>query len=154
MIREATLKDVEKIVKIINESNYQAFRKIIPKEFFKYPITDISMILKDMKEMKFYIYEVNSEVVGVAALKPDQEKKTGFIRWVYVAPKHQHKGIGTALIKHIEETAEKLNLKKLQLITPEKAIWAIKFYKKLGYKIVNYIQAKTWKDVIMEKDLK
>ncbi|RLE92371.1 MAG: hypothetical protein DRN04_10510 [Thermoprotei archaeon] len=153
MIQKADAKDVNEIVSVINESNYQAYRSIIPPEHFKHPVVTHNQILRDMKEMIFYVYKLKDKVVGVAALKPLHEKRTGLVRWVYVHPKHQHKGIGSALIKHIEEEARKLNLKKLRLFTHEKAVWAINFYKKHGYRIVGYIQRTAWKDILMEKDI-
>jgi len=153
MIREADISDVDYIVCVINESNYRAYRNIIPKEFFKHPVVDRNVILKDMEKMRFYVYEVNGRIVGVAALHPKPNEKIGIIRWVYVHPEHQRRGIGTALMKHIEEIARKLNLKKLCLVTHEKAYWAIKFYEKLGYRITSYVQRTAWRDVLMEKIL-
>jgi len=153
MIRKASIKDVDKIVSVINESNYCAYRNIIPPKYFKHPVVDHNQILKEMKKMKFYVYEVKNKIVGVAALEPLPQENIGLVRWVYVLPKYQRKGIGSALIKHIEKEAHKLNLKKLCLVTHEKAVWAIKFYKKHGYKIVDYIQRVAWKDVLMEKTI-
>ena len=154
MIREASVDDVDEIVHVINESNYHAYRSIIPDEYFKHPIVSRDEILEDMRRMKFYVYEVEGRIVGVAALHPKPDEKVGIIRWVYVHPEYQRKGIGTALIKHIENTALSLNLEKLRLVTHGKAYWAIRFYEKLGYRAVSYIQRIAWKDILIEKTLK
>jgi len=154
MIREASVDDVDEIVHVINESNYHAYRSIIPDEYFKHPVVSRDEILEDMRRMRFYVYEVEGRIVGVAALQPKLDEKVGIIRWVYVHPEHQRRGIGTALIKHIENIALSLNLEKLRLVTHEKAHWAIRFYEKLGYRAVSYIQRIAWKDILMEKTLK
>lgn len=153
MIEKADIKDVDEIVLVINEANYHAYRNIIPLEHFKHPVVTRSQILRDMKEMIFYVYRLENKIVGVIALKPLHEEKVGLIRWVYVHPKYQRKGIGSALLKYVEEEAHKMKLKRLQLFTHEKAFWAINFYKKHGYRIINYIQRIAWKDVLMEKTL-
>jgi len=75
-------------------------------------------------------------------------------RWVYVHPEHQHKGVGTALMKHVEGVAVRLGLEKLRLVAHEEAHWAIKFYERLGYRIVDHVRTAAWRDVVMEKRLK
>jgi len=153
MIRKATIDDVNEIAYVINISNYCAYKNIIPREFFKHPVVNRDKILEDMKRMEFYVYEINNRIVGVAALYPRYEEDRGIVRWVYVHPEYQRRGIGTVLMKYIEGRARTLGLRKLQLITHEKAYWAIKFYEKLGFKVVNYIERIAWRDVLMEKIL-
>ena len=153
MIRKATIDDVNEVAYVINISNYCAYKNIIPREFFKHPVVNRDKILEDMKRMEFYVYEINNRIVGVAALYPRYEEDRGIVRWVYVHPEYQRRGIGTVLMKYIEGKARRLGLRKLQLITHEKAYWAIKFYEKLGFKVVNYIERIAWRDVLMEKIL-
>jgi len=154
MIREASVDDVDRIVEVINLSNYYAYRDIIPPEYFKHPIVTRDEILRDMMKMKFYVYEAGGRIIGVAALQPELGERVGIVRWVYIHPEYQRRGIGTTLMKHIESIAMNLNLEKLRLVTHEKAYWAIKFYEKLGYRIVGYIQRTAWRDIVMEKKLK
>ncbi len=151
-IREASEEDVDEIASVINEANYHAYRNIVPEPYFRYPVVTPSEILNDMKRMKFYVYEVDEKIVGVAALEI-VTNDVGWIRWVYVHPRYQGKGIGTALMKHVEKVARSLGLKRLRLLTHEKAVWAIRFYEKLGFRIVDYIQRIAWRDVVMEKEL-
>ena len=125
MIRKARISDAEEIAYVINESNYRAYQGIIPKEYFRYPVVTSDDIVRDMGKMLFYVYEVNGKIIGVAALHPKLNEGLGIIRWVYVHPDHQRRGIGTALVKHLEEVTLRLNLRKLRLITHEGAYWAI-----------------------------
>lgn len=60
--------------------------------------------------------------------------------WVsslYVDPDFQKKGIGRKLIESVEKFAKDSNCKLVALETHKDATWAINFYKKLGYELVN-----------------
>ncbi len=152
MIREASVDDAKEIAFVISISNYYAYRDIIPREYFRYPVVTEKDIVEDMKRMKFYVYVVNDRIVGVAALHRVSDD-VAWIRYVYVHPDYQRKGIGTALIRYIEDIARREKIKKLKLITHEKAFWAIRFYEKLGFKIVDRVKRAAWIDVVMEKNL-
>ncbi len=152
MIQRASLNDLNEILFVINVSNREAFSKIIPKEYFRFPILTFDELLRYFRVMEFYVYRVENRIVGVSALHVES-KNVGRIHWVYILPKYQRRGIGTALIRHIEKRAKELGLRKLKLITPEKAFWAINFYRKLGYRIVGRIRNPWDYDVVMEKNL-
>ncbi len=153
MIERASSKDLNEILEVINTSNREAFSKIVPKEYFKSPILTLEELKRDFEVMEFYVYRLNGRIVGVAALQVESES-TGRIRWVYILPEFQRRGIGTALIKHIEFRARELKLRKLWLVTPEKAYWAINFYRKLNYEVTSKIERAWGFDVVMEKELK
>ena len=52
------------------------------------------------------------------------------------ASEHLRKGVGTSLIKHIENEAKKMKLKKLMVFyVHDRADWAKNFYVKLCYKM-------------------
>jgi N-acetylglutamate synthase-like GNAT family acetyltransferase len=152
LIKKATKKDIKKIHYIINESNKEAFQKIIPAEYFKTPVLTLKELIDEFEKMTFYTYEHNNKSVGVSALK-FLDTETASINWVYVLPKYQRKGVGTALINHLENIAKKKGVIKLQLLTDENAIWAIKFYEKLEYKPVERINRPWGFDIKMIKNL-
>lgn len=134
-IQRADTKDIEPILFVINKSNREAYRNIIPPKYFKEPVLTLDELLKDFECMTFYTYNLEDKVVGVAALKI-QNSEVGCIRWVYVLPEHQRKGVGTSLINHIESEAKKTKLKRLRVLyVQEGANWARSFYTKLGYKM-------------------
>lgn len=153
MIQKASANDVEEILSVINTSNYKAYKKIIPKEYFKEQILTLKELLEELKMMTFYIYRCERKIVGVAALRIENEE-SGSIHRVYVLPEYQRKGIGTALMKFVEAEAKRKGIKKLWLFTLEKAYWAVNFYKKLGYKIAGKVERPWGTDVVMEKELK
>ncbi|MDI6905310.1 MAG: GNAT family N-acetyltransferase [Candidatus Bathyarchaeia archaeon] len=152
-IRKANVSDASKVLCVINRSNAEAYRKIIPPEYFKEPVFTYEDILKKFEEMRFYIYELEDMAVGVAALQTEIDH-SGSVRFVYVLPEHQRKGIGTSLVKYIEGEAIKLGFEKLRVpYVDMNAHWAISFYKKLGYKVVDK-GAKAWGyDLFLEKVL-
>lgn len=152
-IHRAASKDVESILFVINKSNSEAYGKIIPPKYFKEPVLTLRNLLEDFEEMTFYTYKVEESTVGVAALKILNDQ-VGQIRWVYVLPEHQRKGVGSSLINYIENQAKKMKLKKLMVSSVhEKAYWARNFYEKLCYKMVGK-KPRPWGDeVIYEKNV-
>jgi N-acetylglutamate synthase-like GNAT family acetyltransferase len=150
-IHRADIKDLEAILLVINKSNSEAYRKIIPPEYFKEPVLSIDELMEDFRRMTFYAYKVEENAVGVAALKVVGDD-VGQIRWVYILPEYQRKGVGTSIMEYIENEAKKMRLKKL--IVPdvhEKAYWARNFYTKLGYTLVGRTPRPWGDNVIYEK---
>jgi len=115
-IERADIKDIQAILFVINKSNGEAYRKIIQPEYFKEPVLTPDKLLKEFEEMTFYTYKIEGVTIGVAALKMTEDEKVGQLRWVYVLPEHQRKGVGTSLINYIEKYAVKIRLKKLKSV--------------------------------------
>jgi len=151
-IHRADAKDTEAILFVINKSNREAYRKIIPPEYFKEPVLTQDQLLKEFEEMTFYAYKIQKVTIGIAALKV-LDDEVGQIRWVYILPEHQRKGVGTSLIKHIENEAVKMKLKKLKVLTNDSAHWAKRFYSNLGYKMIDKIPRPWGDDAIYEKTI-
>lgn len=152
MIEKAYFNDAEEILSIINTSNKEAYKKIIPKECFKVPVLSLEELFGDFERMTFYVYKSTGRIVGVAALQIESEE-TGKLHWVYVLPEHQRKGIGTALVTHLERKAREMDLKRMRLRTIEKADQSVNFYKKLGYHSTDKIELPWGFNVLMEKEL-
>jgi N-acetylglutamate synthase-like GNAT family acetyltransferase len=132
-VRKADAKDVELVLQVINTSNRDAYRSIIPPEQFKDPILTLEQLVEEFDNMNFYVCRVEDKLVGVAALRIG-EGAAGAVRWVHVLPEHRRKGVGTSLMKHIEREAKAMRLRKLRVIYVwERAYWAKDFYTKLGY---------------------
>jgi N-acetylglutamate synthase-like GNAT family acetyltransferase/SAM-dependent methyltransferase len=152
MIEQAHPDDVPAILALINASNRAAFRDIIPQPHFREPVLDLEELLDDFQRMTFYVYRSKGSIVGVAALYVESPD-AGKIRWVYVLRGHQGRGIGTALVTHIERQARELGLNRLWLVTVEKASWAVSLYQKLGYALRERIERPWGFNVRMEKEL-
>jgi predicted GNAT family acetyltransferase len=97
LIREARKDRAQEILEVVNISNLEAYKDLIPQEQFKEPILTSEELLKDLKRMTFFGWEIQGKIVSVAALD-DLGEQTGRVRYVYVLPGYQRQGIGTALI--------------------------------------------------------
>jgi len=152
-VYRADVKDIEVILFVINKSNSQAYRKIIPPEHFKEPVFTREELSQKFREMTFFIYELEDESVGVAALQIEDEE-LGYVRFVYVLPEHQRKGVGTSLVTYIEAEARRLGLKKLRVpYVDRNANWATNFYTKLGYEVADKRKKPWGYDLFFEKSL-
>jgi GNAT superfamily N-acetyltransferase len=74
-------------------------------------------------------YESDGELAGVMGIQDKGE--VVLIRHAYVRSSMRRKGIGEALLKHLEATARKPVL----IGTWADAAWAIRFYEKNGYRV-------------------
>ncbi|MCD6290577.1 MAG: GNAT family N-acetyltransferase [Anaerolineae bacterium] len=152
MIEKAYLSDAQEILLVINISNREAYKKVIPKEYFREPVLSLTELLRDFERMSFYVYKSEGRSVGVAALEVEGEER-GRIHWVYILPEYQRRGIGTALVRYVEQKAKEIGLKRLRLLTVGQADWAVSFYKKLGYALADEVERPWGFDVFMEKEL-
>jgi len=152
LIEKAKSDDAQQILLVINTANREAFGGIIPKEHFREPIITRGQFDECSERMTFYVHKQKGMVVAVAALGAE-DQDCGRIRWVYVLPKYQKRGVGTALISHLERLAREVGLKKIRLVTDNRAEWAIRFYKKLGYTLASRVANPWGFDVWMEKQL-
>jgi N-acetylglutamate synthase-like GNAT family acetyltransferase len=152
MIGKACAGDVQEILAVINASNREAFKKVIPPPHFREPVLSREQLLDDFERMTFYVYRQGGKIVGVVALHV-QSAEMGRIRWVYILPGHQRRGVGTALVTFLEGQAREMGFSRLRLLTTAKARWAVNFYKKLGFRLTEKIERPWGFDVIMEKRL-
>lgn len=152
MIEKAYLSDAQEILLVINISNREAYKKVIPKEYFREPVLSLTELLRDFERMSFYVYKSEGRIVGVAALEVEGEER-GRIHWVYILPEYQRRGIGTALVRYVEQKAKEIGLKRLRLLTVGQADWAVSFYKKSGYALADKVERPWGFDVFMEKEL-
>lgn len=152
MIEEASWGDAESILSVINTSNREAFQCIVPQEHLKTPILSLLELQELMGRMPFFVYTSENRIIGVAALSVEGGE-TGWLQWVYVLPECQRKGVGKALVDHLENLAREKGLSRLQLFAAGTAIWVIEFYQKLGYRITGKIDRPWGFDVVMGRDI-
>lgn len=152
MIEKASIEEVENILFVINTSNRKAYQSVFLKEHFKDPVLSLQELHALFERMQFFVYRSEDVIVGVAALSVEGVDM-GQIHWVYILPEYQRRGIGTALVRHLEQRAMEKGLCRVKLHTLGIALWAITFYEKLGYGITGKIDKPWGFDVVMEKRL-
>lgn len=96
------------------------------------------------------------EPVGTASLKAfDMETRSDLTPWLtslYVATPWRRRGIGSDLVKAIEQKAAELEIRKLFLFTTDAALVAL-FYSRLGWIVKEKTIYHSYPVIVMEKDL-
>jgi N-acetylglutamate synthase-like GNAT family acetyltransferase len=143
MIRKATDEDFEEIFNIINDAAI-AYKGVIPPDRWHEPYMTREELQSQIEDgVRFTCYVDNNEVIGVMGIqdKPD----VALIRHAYVRTKQRKKGIGTLLLQELIKNAKK----PILIGTWKSADWAIRFYEKHGFSLVeeeekNHLLKKYW----------
>ena len=103
------------------------------------PLTQtLDEIKKDIKKQHFLkaIEESDNNNIGkiVGSVRAYTKDKTAFIGRLMVEPKLQNRGVGTLLMKAIEQQFKPPEVTRYELFTGHKSIRNLYLYKKLGYK--------------------
>ncbi len=122
--------DSHEIGGVVNDGA-QRYRDVIPHDCWHEPYMPEEEVATEMRRMRFYGYRKNMELLGV--MGKEQVLDTTLIRHAYVAMKSQRKGIGSKLLEFIER---QVRTEWLLIGTWRAATWAIEFYKKHGYEIM------------------
>ena len=130
-IRKATKRDVNKISRLIlntlnkiNSKEYKEKQLKIEKESHK-----VKELKKEIKEKIFFVLIDDEKIIGTIQL--DLKEKA--IDRLYLNPKYFGKGFGKKLLVYAEDYAKKKKINKIKLYPTD---YALKFYKKSGYKII------------------
>ena len=152
MIQSAKKEELEEILNLVNLCRWEAYHPILPnvtKEHISYPLEKLEEILE---EMLVFVYKDEGKIIGTIAL--DKLTNThGQLLMIFVHPDYQRKGIGSSLVNYTEDIAKEIGFKELTLSTMEQAQWAVKFFEKLGYKIIKKEDHEVWMEVYLEKQL-
>lgn len=96
------------------------------------PEKDIQRKLAVQREL-FLVATCGTELVGTAMAGYDGHR--GWIHYLAVHPDHRRQGIGTALMKNVEERLTAMGCPKLNLQVRALNQVVLPFYKRLGYHI-------------------
>ena len=131
MIRKCTHDDLDRIVGIINDAA-QAYKGVIPDDRWQEPYMPVQELQTQIREgVTFWGYESAGELVGVMGLQDKGD--VALIRHAYVLTGLRKKGVGTALLRHLEQ----MTAKPILIGTWAGAGWAIRFYEKSGYRLLS-----------------
>ncbi len=108
------------------------------REAFSGSLIETEDSIRKMAESRIIICakDDQDQILGYVAFR----KKNNITVWIgslYVDPDHQRAGAGRVLLDAVEDFAKKENCKIIALETHQKAEWAINFYIKNGFEIVN-----------------
>jgi GNAT superfamily N-acetyltransferase len=116
---------------VINDAA-EAYRGVIPDDCWHEPYMSSSELAEEIAAgVSFFGYWLNAQLVGVMGMQTVQD--VTLIRHAYVLGLHQRSGIGSTLLQQIIAVA------RLPLLvgTWAAANWAIDFYQRHGFKLVD-----------------
>jgi GNAT superfamily N-acetyltransferase len=125
------VKDANEIYPVV-DSGSKKYKGAIPNDCYHEPYMPMDEVRHEMKRMRFYGFRKDLKLLGVMAKEPI--KDTTLIRHAYVLTDEQGKGIGSKLLKFIEK---QVDTEWLLIGTWKAALWAIDFYKKHGYALMD-----------------
>jgi N-acetylglutamate synthase-like GNAT family acetyltransferase len=137
MIRRCTAHDTSTILEIVNDAA-EAYRGVIPADRWHDPYMPETELREEMADgVDFWgLEDDEGELVGVMGIQ-DRGDVT-LIRHAYVRTTCRRGGIGSQLLRHLEELTDK----PILIGTWAAATWAIGFYRKNGYREVG-VEEKT-----------
>jgi N-acetylglutamate synthase-like GNAT family acetyltransferase len=110
----------------------QAYRGVIPADRWHEPYMPREELEREIAAgVAFFVFEDEGRVAGVMGIQDKGE--VALIRHAYVAPAVQRRGIGRALLRHLERLTDKPVL----IGTWAAATWAIDFYVRNGFSVVS-----------------
>ena len=109
----------------------QAYRGVIPADRWREPYMPSDELEKEIADgVVFWVAEENGRLLAVMGIQDKGE--VALVRHAYVAPNAQGKGLGTGLLRHVQGLAGKPVL----IGTWADASWAIEFYRRNGFTVV------------------
>jgi GNAT superfamily N-acetyltransferase len=118
------------ILAIVNAAA-EAYRGVIPADRWHEPYMPAEELDGELAAgVAFWGCELDGELVGVMGIQ--QVRDVDLIRHAYVAPEHQRKGIGAALLDHMVQSATR----RMLVGTWAAAEWAIAFYRRNGFELL------------------
>jgi GNAT superfamily N-acetyltransferase len=123
-----------RILMIVNEAA-QAYRAAIPVDRWHEPYMPSEELDQELADgVNFWGYEVDGYLVGVMGIQ--NVRDVDLVRHAYVLTGQQGRGVGSALIEHLQKVATRPML----VGTWADATWAIRFYERHGFGLVSAAQ--------------
>ena len=111
----------------------ELWREVFPESpRWNDPETDIQRKLSVQREL-FLVATFGSEVVGTAMAGYDGHR--GWVYYLAVRSNYRRRGIGSVLMKNVEERLARLGCPKLNLQVRVSNEGVVGFYRRLGYKV-------------------
>src|SRR5437016_7534380 len=131
MIRKGTAEDFEEIFTTINDAAI-AYKGLIPPNRWHEPYMSKEELKAQIEDsVRFSCYVDNDEIVGIMGIQDKTDVE--LIRHAYVRTKQRNKGIGTVLLRDLIRDSTK----PILIGTWRAADWAISFYEKHGFRLVD-----------------
>jgi N-acetylglutamate synthase-like GNAT family acetyltransferase len=134
IIRRSVDADFAAILAIVNDAAL-AYRGVIPADRWHDPYMSSDELAKAIADgVVFWVAEQDGLLAGVMGLQDKGE--VVLVRHAYVASTAQRAGVGTTLLRHVEGLVDK----PILIGTWAAAWWAIEFYRRNGFTVVQSVQ--------------
>jgi N-acetylglutamate synthase-like GNAT family acetyltransferase len=134
VIRRCDDRDLDLIWAIINDGA-QAYKGIIPADRWTEPYMSREKLQHEIADgVEFWGYEEDRTLAGVMGLQDVQD--VTLIRHAYVRTANRNQGIGGKLLSHLKT----ITSRPVLIGTWAAASWAIGFYEKHGYRVVDPVE--------------
>ena len=118
------------ILEVVNAAA-EAYRGVIPDDCWHEPYMSARELDAEIAAgVRFWAYELDATVLGVMGVQPKAD--VDLIRHAYVRAGNQRRGIGGALLRHLQDTTGR----RVLVGTCAAADWAIDFYRRHGFEPV------------------
>ena len=118
------------ILEVVNAAA-EAYRGVIPDDCWHEPYMSARELDAEIAAgVRFWAYELDATVLGVMGVQPKAD--VDLIRHAYVRAGNQRRGIGGALLRHLQDTTGR----RVLVGTWAAADWAIDFYRRHGFELV------------------
>jgi GNAT superfamily N-acetyltransferase len=142
MISKLQPAEFNSILHVVNDAA-EVYRSVIPADRWKDPYMSAEELKGEIENgVEFYGWVEDNVLVAVMGIQ--RVNDVTLIRHAYVLTRHQKRGIGKKLLKHLLSLAR---TNEVLVGTWEAAYWAIRFYEKHGFKLVS----KEEKDRLLRK---
>jgi N-acetylglutamate synthase-like GNAT family acetyltransferase len=136
VIRNAEKTDKEVLIALIRNSFIDVAEKfsLTAESCPKFPAFNAKERVEGdfEKGLKYYILEENGRTCGCVALEKASSDLC-YLGRLAVLPEHRNKGFGQALVNHLFEQAQKLDIRRVEIGIISKH-WKLKnWYKKFGF---------------------
>jgi GNAT superfamily N-acetyltransferase len=109
----------------------EAYREVIPPDRWHEPYMPADELDAEIAAgVAFWAYEEDGALLGIMGIQAVRD--VDLIRHAYVAPEHQRRGIGGALLRHLAANATR----RMLVGTWADAGWAIDFYRRHGFELL------------------
>jgi len=133
-VRKSADADVPVILAIVNDAA-QRYKGVIPADRWHEPYMSAEELKSEIAAgVVFWLAERDGRVRGVMGIQ-DKGDVT-LVRHAYVATGTQRSGVGTQLLRHLEN----LTQKPVLIGTWAAATWAIDFYVRNGFTVVSHAE--------------
>lgn len=138
-ISEAAQADFKSLLGLIVEFeldkliSFENLNKLDEKKLRNENKKNLKIFFKD-KANVFFLYKINSNIVGYIFLSYDKNYKEGYVNEIYVIPSKRKKGIADKLLKSGIDWLQQFKCETINLTVNRKNKIAIKFYEKQNFK--------------------